>query len=119
VGVGTSETKQLKDVKMSIEIETSALSMSGSPDSLKTTPPIMHRIHFEVQGVDTWYALHAEAKTMFGKNYRSQKHVKKRIERAFFHCTTNHCVWFDVPDLGFGTWCAIKHAVTVVDSVGK
>jgi hypothetical protein len=62
-----------------------------------------------------------EARAQFGKNWRSQAHVKRRLEHASLWrmggCAER--VWFEVPDPKFGTWVAIKHAVRQVQSPGK
>ena len=102
---------------MSVNIEASALSMPKSLDSLRETPAVMHRIYFEVAGTQPWYAIMKEARSLFGKNWRCQGHVKRKLERNW-HKTPQR-VWFDVPDPTFGTWVAIKHAVRHVESPNK
>lgn len=106
---------------MSVNIEASALSMPQSLDSLKTTPLTMHKLYFELSSVDSWYAIMREARAQFGKNWRSQGHVKRRLERAGMWRSTpeSERVWFEVPDPSFGTWVAIKHAVRQVEPPGK
>ena len=107
---------------MSINIETAALSMSESLDSLKATPLIMHRIYFKVANTKGWYALHTEAKLLFARNYRSQSGVKRRLDSSWFVAETtlkNNTVWFDVPDPNFGTWCTLKCVAIVVNAPGK
>jgi hypothetical protein len=95
---------------MSVDVETAALSMSEPLDSLKTTPLVMHRVVFELRDVATWYAIMREARAMFGKNWRCQSHVKRRLTRTWT-MTSSERVWFEVPDPQFGTWCALKLAV--------
>ena len=105
---------------MSVEIETSALSMSESLNSLKLTPLPMHRIYFEVGGVDVWYKIVREANSMFGRNWRGQSRVKRRLNTpAWLGKAGLQIVWFEVPDEKFGTWIAIKYAVTLVPPPGK
>jgi len=108
---------------MSIEIGTSALSMSESLNSLKTTPLSMHRIWVEIGSTEVWYKIIAEANREFGiRGWRGQSGAKRRLDRT---CTwpslikTTQRVWFDVPDEKFATWIAIKYAVTVLASPGK
>jgi len=103
---------------MSVNVETAALSMSEPLDSLKTTPSIMHRVVFELRDVTTWYAIMREARMMFGKNWRCQSHVKRKLTRSWA-MTGSERVWFEVPDPQFGTWCALKLAVTQVVAVNK
>jgi hypothetical protein len=102
---------------MSAEIEVSAPSMLGSIGSLKTTPLIMHRIYFEVCAEKTWYALMTEARAWFGKDWKTQSHVKRKFDKHVV--TTPVTLWFDVPDAKFGTWVAVKLAVRVVEPPNK
>ena len=95
---------------MSVDVETAALSMSEPLDSLKTPPLVMHRVVFELRDVATWYAIMREARMMFGKNWRCQSHVKRRLTRTWYGNSSER-VWFEVPDPQFGTWCALKLAV--------
>jgi hypothetical protein len=105
---------------MSVKIEASD-SMLPSLDSLKKTALPMHKLYFELSDVETWYAIMREARAQFGKNWRSQAHVKRRLENASLWRLSGCAerVWFEVPDPKFGTWIAIKHAVRQVQSPGK
>ena len=105
---------------MSVKIEASD-AMLPSLDSLKTTALPMHKLYFELSSVDSWYAIMREARAQFGKNWRSQSHVKRRLEHASLWRLGSHTerVWFEVPDPAFGTWVAIKHAVQQVQPPGK
>ncbi len=67
----------------------------------------MHLVWFEFSDTKTWYAVMAEARKMFGSGWRTQKHVKRKLERSFEPVTA----WFEVPDEQFGTWIAVKYAV--------
>ena len=100
---------------MSVKIEASD-SMLPSLNSLRTTTLPMHKLYFELSDVDTWYAIMREARAQFGKNWRSQAHVKRRLEHAAIWRINppSERVWFEVPDPKFGTWIAIKHAVRQV-----
>jgi hypothetical protein len=91
--------------------------MPESLGSLKETPLVMHRIHFELVDTKAWYKIMQEARTMFGKNWKCQPRVKRKFERNWGR--TPQRVWFDVPDPAFGTWVAIKHAVTVASTPNK
>ena len=101
---------------MSVKIEATDL-MLQSLDSLRTTALPMHKLYFELSSVDTWYAIMREARAQFGKNWRSQAHVKRRLEHSALWRLGEHAerVWFEVPDPKFGTWIAIKHAVRQVE----
>ena len=105
---------------MSVEIETSALSMFESLDSLKLTPLVMHRIQIELRNVKDWYAVIRELNQVFGANkWRGQHHVKRRLENLIWENDKNIWVWFDVPDQKIATWLAVKLAVTVRIPPGK
>jgi hypothetical protein len=99
---------------MSVEIETSALSMFESLDSLRSTPLVMHRIQVELHDVRTWYAVIRELNQVFGtNNWKGQHHVKRRLEDLIWQDNRAIWVWFDVPDQKIATWLAVKLAVQV------
>ena len=99
---------------MSVEIETSALSMFESLDSLRSTPLVMHRIQVELHNVKDWYAVIRELNQVFGvNNWKGQNHVKRRLENLIWDTNKNIWVWFDVPDEKIATWLAVKLAVSV------
>lgn len=105
---------------MSVEIGASD-SMLLSLDSLKKTTLPMHKLYFELASVEQWYAIMREARAQFGQNWRSQSHVRRRLERSLIWSMpeSTERVWFEVPDPSFGTWVAIKHAVRQVQAPGK
>jgi hypothetical protein len=99
---------------MSVEIETSALSMFESLDSLRSTPLVMHRIQVELHNVKDWYAVIRELNQVFGtNNWKGQNHVKRRLENLIWDTEKKIWVWFDVPDEKIATWLAVKLAVQV------
>jgi hypothetical protein len=105
---------------MSVEIETSALSMSESLTSLETTPSPMHRVYMEVGSIAVWYKIIHEANTLYGRNWRGQSGVKRRLSHnIWLHDKKQERVWFDVPDEKFSTWVAIKCGVTIIAPPGK
>jgi hypothetical protein len=105
---------------MSVEIETSALSMSESLNSLETTPSPMHRVYMEVGTLAVWYKIIREANVLYGRNWRGQSGVKRRLSHNIWsYDNKQERVWFDVPDEKFGTWVAIKCGVRVVAPPGK
>ena len=106
---------------MSINIEASNY-MLQSLDSLGKTALPMHKLYFELSTTDQWYAIMREARAQFGSKWRSQSHVKRRLDRAssiWGMPGAKERVWFEVPDPAFGTWVAIKHAVQQVQPPGK
>ena len=105
---------------MTVNIEASTSSMLKSLDSLKETPLPMHKLFFELSTTSQWYAIMQEARAQFGKNWRSQSHVKRRLDRILYKDNlATERVWFEVPDPKFGTWVAIKHAVRQVAATNK
>lgn len=102
---------------MSVEIASSALSMPQSLDSLKSVTPLgMHRVVFQVSKLETWYKIMAEARSQFGKNWKAQPRIRRKLTRWNAELTS---IWFDVPDPAFGTWCAVKLGVIVVGVTNK
>ena len=105
---------------MSVEIETSALSIFESLDYLRSTPLVMHRIQVELRTVNDWYAVIRELNQVFGtNNWKGQHHVKRRLEDLIWENDKAIWVWFDVPDEKIATWLAVKLAVTVRIPPGK
>ena len=106
---------------MSVEIETSALSMSESLNSLRVTPLPMHRIYMKIGSTKIWYKIMHEANALYGRNWRGQSGVKRRLDRTVWDLGHQHQVvcWFEVPDEKFGTWVALKYAVSLVAAPGK
>jgi len=95
---------------MTVNIQNPALSISESLDSLKTTATPMHRVLFLLKNTDQWYSVMKEARNLYGKNWRAQPHVKRRLDRNRWTQKPER-VWFDVPDTNFASWCAVKLAV--------
>lgn len=104
---------------MTVNIEGSAQSIPESLDSLRTTPLIMHRIWVELENEQQWYAIMADARGMFGKDWKAQSHTRRKFHRSFPGQHTTVRTWFEVPDPTFATWIAVKHAVTASNLVNK
>jgi hypothetical protein len=96
---------------MSVNVEISATSTSMPLDSLKETTLVMHRIYFNLASLNEWYSIMKEARVMFGRNWRAQSHVRRKLNRINPWNPAAQSVWFEVPDPQFGTWCALKLAV--------
>jgi len=115
-----SRGKNLERLAMTVNIEATASSMPESLDSLRTTPLVMHRIVFALNNSKQWYEIMREARSLYGKNWRCQPRVKRKLEKfAWERNRPENHVWFEVPDPSFATWCAVKHAVIVVKNPGK
>ncbi len=105
---------------MSVEIASSSLSMPQSLDSLKVvTHSTMHRITFKIGKTETWYKIMAEARAQFGKNWRAQPKVKRKLESWRPQGSPPVRVWFEVPDPAFATWVAVKLGVPTAGAVNK
>lgn len=96
---------------MSVNIEAPVDHMSESLDPLKTTDSVMHRVVFELESLETWYAIMREARAQFGSNWRAQPRVKRKLERSRWSSSPRIKIWFDVPDAAFATFCAVKLGV--------
>ena len=103
---------------MSVEIGVSASSMLESLNSLESTPLVMHRIWFDIASTNVWYSIQREAKKLYGKNWKSQSRVKRKLDNIWGN-QVSHPVWFDVPDQSFASWISVKYAVTAKIKPGK
>lgn len=72
----------------------------------------MHRVYMEIDDVRIWYKIIREANKLYGKNWRGQTGVKRRLTGSPEYFP--HVIWFEVPDEKFATWIAVKYAVTPV-----
>lgn len=102
---------------MSVNIEASAQSTPKSLDSLKVTPLVMHRIWVELENTDRWYAVMRELRTWFGKDWRGQPRVKRKLSHNWNK--EKHQVWFDVPDPSCTSWLGIKLGVQAMVKTNK
>jgi hypothetical protein len=93
--------------------------MSTQLDPLKTTAPDLHRFWFMISTERQWYDIMRECRSWFGKNWRGQSKVKKKlasqsnVNRVTFTKSAPMAVWFEVPDPRFGTWISIKLSMQV------
>jgi hypothetical protein len=72
--------------------------------------PVMYRIWVELSDTDTWYSIMKEANKCFGKGWKSQPRVKRKLAPNWEK--TTHKVWFDVPDAAFASWISVKLSVS-------
>lgn len=78
----------------------------------------MHRITFTLATTAQWYAVMREARSLYGTSWRSQPHVKRKLERSKYNMQPIQ-VWFEVPDSKFATWVAVKLAVIAEPAPNK
>lgn len=78
----------------------------------------MHRIVFRLANTRQWYDVMGEARQLYARQWRSQPHTKRKLER-FAYTKQLVDVWFEVPDPKFATWCAIKLGVEAIQVVAK
>lgn len=88
--------------------------MSTSLDPLKVTTPDLHRFWVTIVTERQWYSVMAEARSWFGKNWKCQSKVRRKLSNQPFFTDTPMLVWFDVPDPTWATWVATKTALQVV-----
>jgi hypothetical protein len=105
---------------MSVNVETTCndVATSAPLNSLEKTTGAMHRISVCVRDLPTWYAIMAEARRQFGRNWRAQPKVKRKIERQLW-MPQDQWVWFEVPDPAFVSWISVKLGVRARIEVGK
>ena len=87
--------------------------MSKTTDLLKVTTQDLHRFWFLLHSQEQWYAVMAECRQWFGTNWKSQPRVRRKLPTPSGHNVPALAVWFDVPDIKFATWIAVKHSIQV------
>ena len=85
--------------------------MSKILDPLKeTTQDLHHRFWFLLRVEKQWYTIMQECRTWFGKNWRCQNKVRRKLATYNFDLVP---VWFEVPDPRFATWISVKYGTIV------
>ena len=76
----------------------------------------LQRIHVYVTTPDQWYAVMRECRSWFGKNWRTQPRVKRKLTSPYVSRVGREpiAVWFEVPDLRFATWISVKMSLQVL-----
>jgi hypothetical protein len=92
--------------------------MSKQSDPLRTTAPELHRFYVRLTNDRQWYAVMSECRAWFGKNWRCQNKIRKKLRSGrAIGPRTGHVIkitaWFEVPDLGVCTWIATKHSLEI------
>lgn len=87
--------------------------MSKSLDPLKETAQDLHRFWFSLNNEKQWYAIMAECREWFGKNWRAQAKVRRKLESMSRVRPRSQLIWFEVPDSKFATWISVKHGIQV------
>ena len=72
-----------------------------------------HRVFVTVNTERQWYNLMHECRVWFGQDWRSQPHVRKKFKKFG---NTPVEVWFEVPNINWCSWVAVKLG-TQVNSV--
>jgi hypothetical protein len=87
-----------------------------------TPDNIMYRIAVDLTSEATWYQLMKEARAQYGKNWRAQPHTRRRLAKISYKLAFGEqavTTWFEVPDPGFATLCALKYSVSMRLVPGK
>lgn len=92
--------------------------MSRSLDPLKETTQELHRIYFMISRPEQWYAIMKECRQTFGKNWRCQSKVLRKLAqpKRFGYYPVHpaiKAVWFEIPNLAVATWIALKLGIEV------
>ena len=87
--------------------------MSKSLDPLKETTQDLHRFWFSISNEKQWYAIIAECRAWFGKNWKGQNKVRRKLDNYGLTRPRSQSIWFEVPDPRFATWISIKHGIRV------
>lgn len=67
------------------------------------------RVWVELSDVKQWYKIIREANTLYGRQWRCQPRVKRKLDSNWNRRAVK--IWFDVPDANFATWISVKHGV--------
>jgi len=75
----------------------------------------LHRIYVTITTQDQWYAVMRECRSWFGKNWRTQGRVKRKLSEnsRYGRSAPAIPVWFEVPDLKIATWLSVKLSLQV------
>jgi len=75
----------------------------------------------QITTTDQWYHVIHECNRWFGKNWRGQSRVKRKLDRSEWTSSIplTTPVWFDVPNLEFATWITMKLGLPVACDTGK
>lgn len=87
--------------------------MSTSIDPLRPTAQDLHRFWFEVSNTKQWYEIIRECRAWFGNNWRTQRKVKRKLEKPQWNNNTCLEVWFEFPNPQFATWMSVKYSLQV------
>jgi hypothetical protein len=79
----------------------------------------LQRIHVYVTTAEQWYTVMRECRAWFGKNWRTQPRVKRKLTSPYVGRVGRAArepiaVWFEVPDPKFATWISVKMSLQVV-----
>jgi hypothetical protein len=96
-----------------VSFRRSLIIMSMSIDPLRKTTQELHRFWFSVNTEKQWYNIIREARQWFGKDWKSQSKVKRKLAKQTlpFGRSASIMIWFDVPDVGFATWISVKYSI--------
>lgn len=89
--------------------------MSTQFDPLKATAQELHRFWFTIRTLDQWYAIMRECRAWFGREWRAQGKVRRKLHPRYFSnpLQSGLEVWFEVPDPKFATWISVKLSLQV------
>lgn len=78
----------------------------------QTTKPLQ-RFWFSVTTEQQWYDIIRECRSWFGKNWKGQGKVRRKLKGNVYKINRCLPIWFDVPDARFATWISVKHSIQV------
>lgn len=106
--------------------------MSESLDPLKRTTRPLHRFWISVPTEQHWYALINECRSLYGRNWRTKKGVRRKFNPCVRRGQLTHArirrlmilferqlVWFEVPDENWASWIAVKYSIEVASDPAR
>jgi len=78
-----------------------------------SNPQPLNRFWFSLSNEKQWYAIMKECREWFGKNWKCQGKVRRKLESFGSRRQTAQLIWFDIPDPKFATWVSVKLGIQV------
>jgi len=73
----------------------------------------LQKFWFSVANEQQWYDIIRECRTWFGKNWKGQAKVRRKLKGNAHRLNRSLPVWFEIPDARFATWISVKHSIQV------
>lgn len=72
---------------------------------MENTRPTV-KVHLKVHNEQQWYGIIRELNQMLGKDWKGQKHVRRKFSKTTMPLT----IWFEVPDEKIASYLKLKYS---------